>query len=36
MKMNNMDYSMLIFFGLTIVIFGGAFLYDYLTEKKKD
>jgi hypothetical protein len=29
-----MDYSMLIFFGLTIIIFGGAILEEYLREKK--
>jgi hypothetical protein len=31
-----MDYSMIIFFGMTIIIFGGAILHEYLTEKKKD
>jgi len=30
-----MDYSMLIFFGMTIVIFGGAILEEYIRERKK-
>jgi hypothetical protein len=30
-----MDYSMIIFLGMTILIFGGAILHEYLTEKKK-
>jgi len=30
-----MDYSMIIFFGMTIIIFGGAVLDEYLTERKK-
>jgi len=30
-----MDYSMIIFLGLTVVIFGGAILHEYLTERKK-
>jgi hypothetical protein len=34
MKMNNMDYSMIIFFGMVILIFGGAILHEYLTEGK--
>ena len=34
MKMNNMDYSMIIFFGITIIIFGGTILHEYLTERK--
>ena len=29
-----MDYSMILFLGLTIVIFGGAILHEYLTEGK--
>lgn len=29
-----MDYSMIIFFGMTIIIFGGAILHEYLTERK--
>jgi hypothetical protein len=29
-----MDYSMIIFFGMTIIIFGGVILYEYLTEGK--
>jgi len=31
-----MDYSMIIFFGMTVVIFGGAILHEYITERKKD
>ena len=34
MKMNNMDYSMIIFFGMVVLIFGGAILHEYLTEGK--
>jgi hypothetical protein len=30
-----MDYSMIIFLGMTVLIFGGAILHEYLTEKKK-
>ena len=30
-----MDYSMIIFYGMTILIFGGAILHEYLTEKNK-
>jgi hypothetical protein len=29
-----MDYSMIIFFGMTILIFGGTVLDEYLNEKK--
>ena len=36
MKMNNMDYSMIIFFGMVVIIFGGVILHEVLTEKKKD
>ncbi len=31
-----MDYSMIIFYGMTILIFGGAILHEYITERKKD
>ena len=31
-----MDYSMIIFLGMTVLIFGGTILHEYLTEKKKD
>ena len=31
-----MDYSMILFLGLTVVIFGGAILHEYITERKKD
>jgi hypothetical protein len=31
-----MNYSMIIFFGLTVLIFGGAILHEYITERKKD
>lgn len=31
-----MDYSMVAFFGLIIVIFGMTVLDEYLTKKKKD
>lgn len=34
MKMNNKDYSMIIFFGITLIIFGGTILHEYLTERK--
>ena len=30
-----MDYSMIIFLGMTILIFGGAILDEYINEKKK-
>lgn len=30
-----MDYSMIIFLGMTILIFGGAILDEYNNEKKK-
>jgi hypothetical protein len=30
-----MDYSMIIFFGMTILIFGGSILHEYITERKK-
>jgi hypothetical protein len=29
-----MDYSMIIFFGMTIIIFGGTVLDEHLNEKK--
>jgi hypothetical protein len=29
-----MDYSMIIFLGMTVLIFGGAILHEYLTERK--
>jgi hypothetical protein len=31
-----MEYSMIVFLGMTILIFGGTILDEYLTEKKKD
>jgi len=31
-----MEYSMIIFLGVTILIFGGTILDEYLTERKKD
>ena len=31
-----MDYSMIIFFGMTIIIFGGVILYEYINKNKKD
>jgi hypothetical protein len=31
-----MDYSMIVFFGMVIIVFGGVILHEYLTEKKKD
>ena len=31
-----MDYSMIIFLGMTVLIFGGAILDEYLTERKKN
>jgi len=31
-----MDYSMIIFLGMTVLIFGGAILDEYINEKKKD
>ena len=30
-----MDYSMIIFLGMTVLIFGGAILDEYINEKKK-
>jgi hypothetical protein len=30
-----MDYSMIVFLGMTVLIFGGAVLDEYLTERKK-
>jgi len=30
-----MDYSMIIFFGMVVIVFGGAILHEYLTERKK-
>jgi len=30
-----MDYSMIIFYGMTILIFGGAILHEFLSERKK-
>jgi hypothetical protein len=30
-----MDYSMIIFLGMTVLIFGGAILDEYIDEKKK-
>jgi hypothetical protein len=30
-----MDYSMIIFYGMTILIFGGAIIHEYITERKK-
>ena len=29
-----MDYSMIIFFGMTVIIFGGTILHEYITEKR--
>jgi hypothetical protein len=31
-----MDYSMIIFYGMTILIFGGAIIHEFLSERKKD
>jgi hypothetical protein len=31
-----MDYSMIVFFGMVIIVFGVVILHEYLTEKKKD
>jgi hypothetical protein len=31
-----MDYSMIIFFGMTIIIFGGAILDECINEKKNN
>ena len=31
-----MEYSMIVFLGMTVFIFGGTILDEYLTEKKKD
>jgi len=31
-----MEYSMIVFLGMTILIFGGTILDEYLTERKKD
>jgi hypothetical protein len=31
-----MDYSMIIFYGMTILIFGGAIMHEFLSERKKD
>ena len=30
-----MDYSMIIFFGMTVLIFGGTMLDEYFKENKK-
>jgi len=30
-----MDYSMIIFFGMTIIIFGGTIIHEFLSERKK-
>jgi hypothetical protein len=30
-----MDYSMIVFFGMVVVIFGGAILHEFLSERKK-
>jgi len=30
-----MDYSMIIFYGMTILIFGGAIIHEFLSERKK-
>jgi hypothetical protein len=35
-KKDSMDYSMIIFLGMTILIFGGAILHEVFTEKKND
>jgi hypothetical protein len=31
-----MDYSMIVFLGMTVLIFGGAILHESLTERKKN
>jgi hypothetical protein len=31
-----MDYSLIIFFGVAILIFGGTILHEYLFDKKDD
>lgn len=33
--MYNMDYTLLLFFGLTIAIFGGAIIFEKIKEKKE-
>jgi hypothetical protein len=31
-----MEYSMIVFLGMTVLIFGGTVLDEYINEKKKD
>jgi len=31
-----MDFSIIIFFGVTLLIFGGTILHEYLFDKKDD
>jgi hypothetical protein len=33
-KKDNMDYSMIVFFGMVVVIFGGAILDEKINKKK--
>jgi len=30
-----MDYSMIIFFGMVVLIFGGTIMHEFLSERKK-